>query len=276
MNRRNWIRHATACLAWALLLCVGGQGTAAVPIYSGNRVLFAGDSITAQGYPTASGGVVDLATASLVPYSGRYYATSTGIQCRSTGTQATQGGPVQVPRGAFPHGALGTIYNSGVSGQRSADMAAAVSAQITSYAADVIIILIGTNDVSAATDPAVFGSTVQSIVTQIRAVQPTTPIGLVSVLAYGDSWTAGPPVAFLSEGVDSLILSYNAQLQIIAANNAGVTYIPARDGMLAWEVANNAPAPGTEGVLFNERHPTIPLGQVQLGTAMAPSFVARP
>lgn len=249
-----------------------------VPFYSGNKILCSGDSITAQGYPTVSGGFQDLLTAKLTPYTASYTATAGGVAAKSANgaVSAIAGPPVTVPRGTFPTGSI-SIINTGIPGQTSGQLAADVANQITSHNPDVVVVLIGINDISSPTpDPVAYGVNVQSIVTQVRAWSSTVPIGLVSPLTFGDSWTAGPPVAFLSEGGDSTVLAFCAQLQTIAANNTGVTYIPARDGMLAWEVTNNAPAPGVEGTLFNERHPTIPLGQVQLGTAMVPYFQASP
>lgn len=248
-----------------------------VPVYSGDRVLFAGNSITAQGYPTVSGGLGDLITASLVPYTATYTATVSGAIAKVTGATATIG-PVQVPRGAFPHGSI-TILNSGVPGQTSANMAAAVGTQITSYAPDVVVILIGINDASAAVDPVTYGANVQSIVSQTRAWSSTVPIGLVSVLTFTDLWDANGPggtLEFQNDIEQTLLIPYNQQLASIAAGNSGVTYIPARDALLLWESINNAPSPGVTPVLFNERHPVIPAGQIQLGIAMAPYFRAMP
>lgn len=182
-----------------------------------DKIVFCGDSITFFGWWWYLIGLSSLATdVGNVPGRGGYYRTS---------------GP---PAGM-------SWVNSGVSGDKAADIDAAVASRITAYAAQCLILQIGVNDVRFSTTDPNFSTSYNSIVDKSIAAQPTLKILGVSIFLNGED---------IPNASDTDIANKNA---IVAATMArvGGTYADVRTPLVTWEGVNN-PGHAATGFLTND------------------------
>ncbi len=239
-----------------------------IPVRSGNVVLFAGDSITAFGWPTVSGGLVDQINAQLGPFQASFMATSSGVAAKTSGVIATVG-TVTVPKIPI------RVANTGVPGFTSDDILADMTTYIFNPNPDVLILEIGTNEHPGATPPFPLSKSqanLISIINQTRAWKPGIPIGIVSLLTFDEQWDSGPPLAWSPPDADTD--AHNAMKQSVCASYTGVQYLEIRVPALTYESLHNLPGPPgtTSGTLTGDgRHPNA-TGQVQMGNWMIPYF----
>jgi len=195
-----------------------------------DRVVFVGDSNTANGYYAEAGGLID------------------------------QLGPL---------GDSLTIVNSGVGGNKIADIEADVAARITDHNPDVVVLWVGVNDASAGTLAAAFRADHDSTLAQILAWDPTVQIVCVSILLSGELWSSVGP-AFAGNAFDAAIDALNVEIAASAAA-AGVTYVDIRTPGALYESQVNLPEPGnTLGFLTNDGLHVFGVGEVLVGTWIFP------
>lgn len=207
----------------------------AAAIRYNDRVVFVGDSITENGWYAVAGGLI-------------------------------------AQLGAL--GASLTVINSGVSGNKVADLAAAVPARVTNYNPNVVVIFIGANDASAGTPPATFRASYDSLISKIVAFAPGVQIVCLSILCQGELWSTSGP-SFAGNAFDSTITSLNAEIAGAAAGCA--TYVDIRTQGARYEAEVNTPAPGAaSGFLTSDGlHPNA-TGSARIGTWTLPAFNQQP
>ncbi len=143
---------------------------------------------------------------------------------------------------------VGAWINSGVPGDKVADVLARVNADVNAHHPNVVVIEVGVNDVGGGTDPATFRTTYASLIVDIRAANPTVRIALVSVFALGEQYP---------DPLNTTIVNFNWIIQSLAIDY-GCVWIDARTPQQAYEAANNTPSPGVvSGVLTIETPPTL-------------------
>lgn len=146
--------------------------------------------------------------------------------------------------------------NSGVSGNTSGDIDAAVASRITAYQAQALIIEVGRNDVVAGVTDLEFTQRFNGIVDKARAAQPNLKIACVNIFLNGED---------IPNSYDTDI---NAKNAIMAATMArvGGTYMDVRSKVVAWEIANNV-THATSGLLTAPADGVHPndFGKVMMG-----------
>jgi len=246
---------------------------ATAQVKRGANVVFVGDSITAQGWMSVAGGFIDQINAQIPIITAPRVAKLANGAVPATIIRAP--GEVVTVAPVSTQQVIRTV-NSGHSGDETGDIAAAVTARITSFAPDVIVLLIGINDVFFGVNPAVSQANYDSILSQIRAWSSTVVIACLSVLTEGEQWAAGPVWSNSGPNDDAAIDSFNAFIQTLCTTY-NATYVDVRSQMLTYEAAHNTPAPGVaSGVLTVDRiHPNA-TGQVQVSTYAIQSFTVVP
>lgn len=234
---------------------------ATCPIYSDDRIVVLGDSITAE-YPLAD---------PTNPYNGWYHPYLQGALDPGTVSSAGFGG-----RDAKP-----VWLNSGVGGQATVGALADLAALVTDKNPTVVIIELGVNDVDTSVSDANFTTRYQGIVDGIQAVNGSgVRFVMLSILVYGELHTSG---AWGANSHDTDIAAKNAIIATIAAAE-GQTYVDLRTPLLAWEVANNPANVATGKFCYDAVtgvHPTFPLvngastldARVLMGQWVAPQMV---
>jgi lysophospholipase L1-like esterase len=250
MRRRSFL----AAVALLAELALPAASRATVPVHNGQKVVFVGDSITAFGWMSVSGGLTDQINAALPSRMTRNYATVSGTRAVSTGTAATVSLVTLAPTPI-------TVVNSGVAGQACADIAAAVASRITNYNPDVVVIECGINGENV--PPSQMAADYASILSQVRAWSATVPIACVSILGFFEQWVPGPPPAS-TPGND--VSPFNVALKGSCDAVAGTTWIDNYTPFYLYESTHNTPAPGASSgvLLLDDRHPN-PTGQLQMG-----------
>ena len=179
------------------------------------------------------------------------------------------------------------VVNSGESGDGVALIAAAVPARITNYNPTLMVIEVGVNDCRGDTPLLTFRADFDSILDQTQSVIPSVKIMCLNILTVGEQWTTSGGVPVWNDKLvpppsnptwTPWIDDYNGQIQASCTAHGG-TYVETRMEYLAWEVANNTPAPGVfTGLLTLDSpsnptgvHPTT-LGQQVLGGIFVPYF----
>ena len=239
----------------------------AVTVRPGNQVVFVGDSITAAGWFSVTGGLVDQINAQIpTVVAPRYASLAPGASVASLASGARAATVASIST----HNVNRTV-NSGVPGNQTSDIVAAVASRITDYNPDVVVMLIGINDVTNAVALATIQANYDSILSQVRAWSGTVQIACVSVLWYGEQWVAGPAWSNVPS-FDAQIDALNSAIQALCTTYSA-TYINARSPALVYETANNAPAPGVRtGILSSDGlHPNA-AGQLQMGGWTVGSF----
>jgi hypothetical protein len=245
----------------------------AIIIRGGEKALGTGDSITAGGYLEVAGGLFDQIDAKIPTVTGPRFATAAA---GSTPAVAASGSTRAIANSVSTHNTI-RRFNTGIAGNLTGDIAAAVPARITNLAPDVLILLIGINDVINGMSLAAYSTpNMNTILSQTRAFSSTMQILLVSLLCYGELWAAGPPLSWgpnAPQLLDGPIDAFNVMLQGMCSTY-NCTYADARAQLLVWESINNAPAPGVQAGPFagGGPHPLIPTGQVVLSNFLIGSF----
>jgi len=110
----------------------------------------------------------------------------------------------------------------------------------------------------------------------IHSSLPNTQIALVSILCYGEEWTAGPPLAF-SNGAccDAALNTNNTNFQSLCASTAHCTYVNVHTPLLNIEPTIN-PTNQNQAFTYEGVHPIQPGSEVQMGTWSRPYFTAIP
>ena len=193
-----------------------------------DKIVFCGDSITFFGWWYHLIGMSNAATdVGNVFGRGGYYRT-----------------------GGLPPGM--TFVNSGVSGDTAALIAADVAGRITAYAAQCLILAVGVNDVRFGTPDANFSTSINSIVDQARAAQPTLKIAATGVFVNGED---------LPGATETDILAKNAIQAATMARVSG-TWADVHTPLVAWEAINN-PGHAANGFLTNDGFHPNALGNFQ-------------
>jgi lysophospholipase L1-like esterase len=187
------------------------------PIPPGGTVLFAGDSITA-GYNFPGGGTLDPSFRWCAPFEAYLTAQFTAA-------------------GKTPP----TYANTGVIGQRSDGLLAALNTNMIAPGAQDIFLCIGTNDVSQISAAATFSDMTQILSGTIAAI-PAVRIRVISLLWAGEQYPKTLNSSFVSDGYDLRNgVIWSATKQFPAAN---VQWLYVRDLLYATEALYNTPAPG--------------------------------
>jgi hypothetical protein len=224
-------------------------------VHTGARVVSPGNSITARGWINPTGGLLDIINAKLTKVPAR---NVTGAVLAT-----------MVP-GSTIAKSMGCLYiNTGINEQTIEDIEENVGPQITDHDPDLVVMLIGVNNVAARTDPAVFAAKFTSTMAQIRAWSSTVPIVCVSILCYGEIWAAGP---VWNNGVTDtdFLEPFNTTIQA-ACVTYNATYTELRAKLLAIEPLINPTQANaaftTEGV-----HPLIQSSELIMGQWASFSF----
>jgi lysophospholipase L1-like esterase len=222
-------------------------------------VHFVGDSITASGWYSETGGFVDQINAQIAAFpSRRYYSRVSGSGVGNGGGTSSA---IVMPVAASPI----VVTASGVSGNTVADIATNVAARITNYNADINVILVGINDAILGTPYATFEASYTSMLSQVVAALPTRQIACCSVLCYGEQWQAGPD-PWGPNLNDVQCANIDAKIALCTAA-VGATYIDFRTTLGVWETQNNPGPPGAASGVFTSDgvHP-LASGEVLMGT----------
>jgi lysophospholipase L1-like esterase len=220
-----------------------------VTFHPGNKVLFAGNSLTQFGWMTVAGGLVDQVNAQLGA------SVSVGSSSGSVGSSSGSVAAVTAPSSAL------NVINRGVAGWSSVQIAADAP-NVVALHPDIVVLDIGINDPPLGISAADYRTNVDSAL----ATYITGGIGqilVVSPLVFGELRTSDG-TAFSGNGFDSQTDDIVAQAQASAAAH-GATFINIRVPALAYIDAHGPPAPGTSfGTLVDssEKHPIVPTGQL--------------
>lgn len=243
----------------AFVALSGAAGATGLPIVAGDRVHFPGDSITAFGWFSQAGSLVDQVNATwATPPMARIAARATGGRAVATGGMAV-GQLVQPTQRAI------SVTSSGVVGNKASDIAADVTNRIIVFNPTVVILDVVINDAIQGTNATAFQASIDSIVSQTQTALPGVKIMLVSALCYGEQYLAGP--AWGANSSDGFILADDAALQAVAVKY-NQYYADIRTPLLAYEAVHNTPQPGAVfGIVTGDNtHPISPTGQVLMGT----------
>jgi lysophospholipase L1-like esterase len=256
----------------------------AINVGPGTKIVFVGDSITADGWFDATqsdhGGanllVQQLSQPTVTP---RYGTLAPGASAGIVAHGSTVGSVAPVTGG-------GQVYaiNSGVAGNQIADIEAAIPARITNYNPAVVVMLIGINDCRGVpigpTPLATFRASYDNILATVKSTLPSVQILCVGMFVLFELWASSPPPAhFSGNALDSgagSIDNYNAQISASAVAH-GFPYVDIRaPGGLA-EAVQNTPEPGVnQGILTVDGiHPGA-AGQLVLSTAVRAAFTFSP
>jgi hypothetical protein len=227
-------------------------------IVAGSKVVFVGDSITAQGW--FNGGTEPAVTGTLEALINAN-GLGTVVPGVTSGTPGSVTGVGGVSRGqSVPF----VTVNSGVSGNAAANIATDLANRVTNFNPNVVFLEVGINDaVVYFTDPTAFAASYSSILSGILAWNPATKIICVGLIARGEQWSTGPTWGI--NIYDSNILQFDGIIQtIVVGAGANVIYADIRTPLLAYEAAHNTPAPGVlfPVVTVDGIHPIISSGQI--------------
>lgn len=243
-------------------MAIGTQSASAqtLPVSAGKKTHFVGDSITALGWYSATGGIVDQVNATWpAPANAVIGATATGKAGVVSGASATVIASAQTRKSI-------AVTASGVSGNVVADVSSNMSTRVFAFNPDILIVELGVNDILTGTDITTFSNNVASLLSQALAWKPTLPIMWVGPTAYGEVWQVGPPVDWLSGyGNNVSFPTYIAAIRSACAS-VGAVFVDTRAPLLVYESTHNTPAPGaSQGIAtLDQIHPN-PTGQVLMG-----------
>lgn len=149
--------------------------------------------------------------------------------------------------------------NSGVAGNKIADIQADIAGRVIAHNPDIVVIEAGTNDVGNTELPDYQASWL-SVLAQIRAWKPDIPIVVLSIFLIFEQWQTfnGTPRLhnFNDEGggATKTIEAYNdAARGTLGSISPHAAWVDLRAPALAYEVANNTPEPGApSGILTSD------------------------
>ena len=174
-------------------------------------------------------------------------------------------------------GASVTAINSGVPQNQISDIAADIPGRITNYNPDVVVILIGVNDVRGVpTGPPpleTFRTNYATVVDTVKATLPNCRIMLVSILYAGEKWASVPPPAhFAGNTYDATIDAWNNVIRYLAESR-GCVYVDGRGASAIVEPTGNTPEPGAvSGFLTDDQVHQLILGQQVLSNKLRTYF----
>lgn len=239
----------------------------AVPVAPGNLLLFVGDSRTAQAYFAVADGLIDQINAQIPTVVAPRYSSLGG---GATASSLAGGATMSTVADVTIHNVV-RVVNSGVGGNKTADIAADVPGRITDHDPDVVVLFVGINDITFGVPLEDTLDNYESILTQIRAWSPTVPIVCVSELWYGEQWLSGPlrwsNTPDYDAAIDAVCSGYAA-----LASTYSATSIDVRSPFLVYESVNNVPEPGARGFTSDDGLHPGPVGQLQLCNEMISSF----
>jgi lysophospholipase L1-like esterase len=222
-----------------------------VNIDGGEHIVFCGDSRTNLGWFNDA----------LTAIAATFAAHATTKQRFSVNT----GAPGKIRPGAAPGQVQAvtnqkgvTFVNSGVSGNVTADIAAAVPARITNLNPTMLVLWVGINDLINANSLAAFTASYQSILTQTLAAIPTCKIVTLGMWLRLEQWILSGGVPVGDNPLDPppsnptytpSLAQYDAAIQAATVAVGGVFVQPRPDTITYWSV-HNTPAPGAiSGIL---------------------------
>jgi lysophospholipase L1-like esterase len=185
----------------------------------------------------------------------------------SGGANASRGGVDVVTATGTDH-----IYpiNSGVPGNRIADLDANATMRVTRYDPKLVVVEVGINDIRTGVGTSAFRTSYDSFLGKVATGSPLPALVCLSVVAFGEQWTSGPPMAWSNSGesYDAIIPGYNNEIQGSCVAHGGI-FVDVYGAMLTAESMQNTPAPGLlQGVLTQDRvHPTA-AGQLVMSDAV--------
>lgn len=119
--------------------------------------------------------------------------------------------------------------NSGVSGDKIADIQAAVASRITAYGAQCLVMAIGVNDVRFSTGDSAFSTSFNATIDAAIAAQPSLKILSTGIFVNGED---------LPGAVETDIANKNA-IQLATMVRVGGTYADVHTPLVTWEGVNN-------------------------------------
>lgn len=255
-----------------------------IPVHAGTRTVFCGDSLTAQGWfwsRESQVGGTNLLVDQLSPPTVRARpGVNVGRVSSATGTI----GQVAAVSGG---GQINAI-NQGHGQKQIGDCLANISAWILAHSPQVLVLQFGRNDVNPPLPPFTpttlvsFRSSYDAVLDQTLAAFPSCAIVCLSILCDVEQWTTVNSVPVWNNAFDPppsdpgytpSITEFNAQIQQSCVAHGG-TYVDLRAPALAYEAANNTPAPGVgQGIItIDGTHPNA-IGQSIMSNAVFPAFV---
>ena len=184
-----------------------------------DKIVVCGDSITA---PT-----------------GGWWFHLAGMACTATAVVSVPGRGMSYRNGGPPPGI--SWVNSGVSGDKIADIQAAVASRITAYGAQCLIMAIGVNDVRFSTTDPNFSTSFNATIDAALAAQPSLKILSTGIFCNGED---------IPNASDTDIANKNA-IQLATMVRVGGVYADVRTPLVAWEAVNN-PGHAVSGFLTQE------------------------
>lgn len=224
-----------------------------IPISSGSRVVFCGDSITDQGVFGPAIIAINEQLPDRLP-----------ARARATSGRAFAGGAQRAVCATVPREPIVAII-SGVPGDTIASIAANVPGRITNYNPDVVFMFIGVNDCLHATALAPFNADYDTVLAAIAAYGDI-PVCCMSIFEIGEQWVSGPlrwdnhydpPPS--NPSFTPSIAQYDSEIQTAIADStlSAAEFLDLRAPTLVYEGAHNTPEPGApDGVLtYDGVHP---------------------
>jgi lysophospholipase L1-like esterase len=259
MTRRLQLAALSAVVG--LLACTPNS-----PLSVAQTWVFVGDSITTQGWFWSAQSQLH-ATGLLVDQLAEAYTSQFGTTLSGEAASASAG-VVDVVTGKGPEQIL--PINSGVAHNQIADLDADATMRVTRYDPKLVVVQVGINDIGAGIGTRAFRTSYDSFLGKVAAGSPRAAIVCLSVVAWGEQWTSGPPIAW-NNGVasyDTIIPVYNNEIEGSCVAHGG-TYVDVYGPMLTAESMQNTPAPGlVQGVLTQDHvHPTA-AGQLVMSNAV--------
>ena len=255
------MRRLLAAVAALLVVACATRAEATVTVHTGNSFVFVGVSITNFDWYNPPGGLLYQINQPLKK-SGQVTFGVGNVMATDAGHHATKIG-------------YGNVVNSGVNGDVISALVGNVDTRITNYNPDIIVLLIGVNNVSAGTTLNAFTTSYDTVLSQIRAWSSTVQIALVSIMCKGELYTTPPP-AWANGADDATIAAFNGAIQALAVTY-NATYINIRDPLLAWEVAYDPNPPVAQNSFtYDGIHPRRTYSDIFMGQWAIYGFVAVP
>ena len=232
-----------------------------ITVHSRSRGLGAGDSITARRWSEATGGLCDT-IGQRMP--GKIFGSSgVGAVAASNGGGAVPG----LNRGY-------QFLNTGINGQKTADVLAGIQSQIIQWAPDWLVLLIGVNDIAGRLAVATIEANYNSIMATVAAALPSCQIACCSILCYGEIWTLSGGVPVWNNGpTDTDLATVNSYIQNTICPTYGATYVDFRTPLLALQPSIN-PGQANNAFTTDGVHPIIQASEVTMGQWASASFQA--
>jgi hypothetical protein len=219
--------------------------------------VFVGDSITFFGW---YGPLVAAINAAIAALPNRFFP---GI---NIGARAQSTGVAQARNTSVPGQPINAI-NSGVVGNKVADIATDVTNRILQYNPDVVVYEVGINDVIQGTNTTAFTNSYASMVAQVAAGAPLAQQMALSCFCYGEQWRA-PGDHWGVNVFDPNIADVDARIAAAILGVAG-TSCDVRTPLGVGESINNIPGPpgAVNGVYTSDAIHPLANGQSLMSAA---------